>query len=744
MVKCKLFLLLLLASPSLQAQTDPSKISLSLMQWLHNEASSPEKNRTFVSYKTNTTEYISAFIKVGSLVNEAEFEKLGIIIGTKAGSIWTVRIPRANMTAFARLGSIDYIELDRPVSRQMDSARYYTHVDSVGNGTGLILPYTGKGVVVGISDDGFDYTHPAFYDTSYKHSRIKRVWNQTLSGTPPAGYSYGAEFADTSSILSRKYDYMNVGSHGNMVAGIAAGSGYGSKNNSLYRGVAYESDLVMITCPTTYLDWRAMNMTTLLDGFNYTFTYAQSQGKPVVVNASLGSSLGAHDGTSLFSQACDNLVGPGRILVFAGGNLGGSASHLGKNFSADTVVKTLIPNLQVDNGEHRNYIEIWGDSLQRFCLQFSLYKNGVTGHTSSVYCLDNSVKDFMLIGSDNDTCFITLATKQQELNKKPHAAVEVFTKTGDTLLLSAYATAGNVHMWQEYFDTSWNTYWGNFVGNGTTIQAGDDAYTIGEMGCTKSAITVGATVSKIYWKTVNNITFANPTYTRHGTLAPYSSLGPDMNGRMKPDITAPGGMIAGAASSYDSQRLPGGGLYSTFTVSKYVSALNGRNYYYATGQGTSFASPVVTGIVALLLQVNPSLSPERIKDILYRTAIKDSFTTPHPNPGSWGAGKVNAYAAIKEAIRTAGVVAIPKDELEITVYPNPARDKVTVAYTSATAGNFLVEISSLTGQLLQTKLWQISAGNNQLPLQLDSHTKGVYFVSITGNGGTVTKKIVLE
>ncbi|MBL0323328.1 MAG: S8 family serine peptidase [Ignavibacteria bacterium] len=137
----------------------------------------------------------------------------------------------------------------------MDSARFYANVDSVSRGIGLNLPYTGKGVVVGISDNGFDYTHPAFYDTTYSYSRIKRVWNQGISGTPPAGYTYGAEFADTTSILNQAYDDTLQGSHGIMVASIAAGSGLGSPNGRLHRGVAYEADLVMVTGPTTYLDW---------------------------------------------------------------------------------------------------------------------------------------------------------------------------------------------------------------------------------------------------------------------------------------------------------------------------------------------------------------------------------------------------------------------------------------------------------------------------------------------------------
>lgn len=669
---------------------------------------------------------------------------MGVIIGTKAGDIWTVQIPQENIVAFTQLSNIEYIELDRTVKFAMDSARYHSNVDSVVNGIGFSMPYTGKGVVVGISDGGFDYTHPAFYDTAYSISRIKRVWIQAIDGTPPADYSYGAEFKDSTSILNQKLDDYR-GSHGTMVGSIAAGSGIGSSNNIIHRGVAYESDLVMVTPPTTYLDWRALNMTTIIDGFNYIFKYAESEGKPAVINASMGSMLGPCDGTSLFSQACDNLTGPGKILVFAGMNQGGTKGHVSKSFTPlDTVLSTLIPNIEVGNGIFKNYIDIWGDSLKSFCLQFAMYNNGTVINSSEVYCLDNSVKDIFLIGSDNDTCFITLATKMQGNNKKPHASFEIFTKTNDTLMLSAIANEGDVHLWQEYFDTTWVGYWGNFLGNGTWLTEGDDDYTIGEMGCTKSAITVAASISKRGWRTINNVNYVIPSYTVRGTIAPYSSKGPDINGNMKPDITAPGGMIIAAKNSYDADYLPGGIYYNTFVVSSYISPLNDRLYYYGIGHGTSYASPMVSGIVALMLQVNPNLSPETIKEILYKTAIKDNFTTQTPNPAIWGAGKINAYAAVKETISTSGVISIPQDDMEIKIYPNPTSDIFTLEYESTKAGNFLVELTDITGKILQSELFQISYGINKLQFHLESNSKGLYFLHITGKGGTMTKSIILQ
>ena len=484
-------------------------------------------------------------------------------------------------------------------------------------------------------------------------------------------------------------------------------------------------------------------MATIIDGINYVFSYAQSQGKAAVINASMGSIVGARDGGSLFAQACDNLSGPGRIIVFGAGNQRGVNSHIGKMFTAtDTVLRTLVPITEVDSSEHRNYIDVWGDSLKPFCLRFGLYRNGVVTDSTVVYCMDNSTKQFDIVGSGNDTCFITLTTKQQDYNTRSHATIDVFSTSEDTLCISVYANDGTVHMWQEYFDESWVTHWGEFVGNGSWASAGDDDLTIGEMGCTKSAITVGASVSKAYWKNLQNQNMWAPPNTQPGKLASYSSKGPALDNRIKPEIVAPGGMIVAPQSSFDADHTPGG-AYAPLIVSKYTSSHNGRDYYHAVGQGTSFASPMVAGVVALMLQVNPQLTPQTIKTILSRTATRDNFTTADPDSSLWGAGKLNAYAAIKETILTSGTVEIPSSEHSFSVFPNPTHGQFTIEYESDRDGFFWIEVTNVIGQTISQQPWQLTTGKNTISVDLHSSGNGLHFVSITGHGGKVTKKLLV-
>jgi minor extracellular serine protease Vpr len=186
----------------LQAQTDNARFAPNLIQLLkYNEMTSSAKHPNFATQSIKNKSIVSLLMKVNDQMDETRLRTLGANVGTKAGNIWTLRVPTENLKAVTELKGIVYMEVAQQVRMQMDSARYAANIDSVIQGVGLPMPLRGKGVVVGVIDGGFDYTHPAFYDTSYSNLRIKKAWVQGISGTPPAGYTYGAEFSDTASLL---------------------------------------------------------------------------------------------------------------------------------------------------------------------------------------------------------------------------------------------------------------------------------------------------------------------------------------------------------------------------------------------------------------------------------------------------------------------------------------------------------------------------------------------------------------
>ena len=729
-IRSQLVLILCLFAFQLRAQTDNSRFAPNVMHFLNQESNI--MNKEVVMFKLNNTNYLSMLIKVNKNINENKILELGAFIGTKAGNIWTVNLPPENFISFSQMKGIDYIELDHVVKPLMDSARYVTGVDSLHKGFNIPLPLSGKNVIVGVVDAGFDYTHPAYYDTTYTNLRIKRVWDQSVSGTPPLGFNYGSELTDTGSIVLKKYSSADD-DHGTSTSTIAGGSGIGSNNNRLYRGVAYDCDLVLVSKGFDYPEIRGMSINRLIDAFNYIFTYSQSVGKPAVINVSLGGWTGPHDGTSLFAQACNNLSGPGKILVFAAGNNGLSKIHLQKTFTnADSIVSTILTMPFKEN-----YFEIWGEVGKTFCIEIGLFTKGVLGSKTQRFCIDKKVHSLFLIGADKDTSFITLTSNINVLNNKPVLTAEIKHKTKDSLYLSVIGKDGTIHVWDEE--------WGDFIGNGSWAVDGDSRYTISEMACAKSIITVSAFTSKMTYKNLQNqnLTVESKYAKNKGELALFSGIGPTVDGRMKPDIAAPGCMIVSATNSYSPAFRPGGSYYF-LSVAKFTSPHTKRIYYYSANQGSSVAAPMVTGIVALMLQTNPNLEPERIKAILTQTAIKDKFTTQTPDQTRWGAGKINAYGAIKETIRWAGTVTIPKSETAINIYPNPSQGKFTLNYESYQNGYFFLEVSNLLGEIIKTESWQLSKGKNQLELNLEEIKKGLYFIRITGQGGQIEKKVMLN
>lgn len=673
---------------------------------------------------------ISALIKVQTGFNENTLLEKGVQIGTKAGNVWTVQVPVKNFTAFIQTSGIRYIDLDQPVGMLLDSARVATCTDSVHAGVGLPQPYTGKNVVVGIIDAGFDYTHPMFYDTAYATLRIKKVWEQKQNGIPPNGFGYGAEFADSLSIVSKAKDITD-GSHGAHVAGIAAGSGVGGDTTNIAcRGIAFNSDLVFTAIYPAQSMWLSTGMGDILDGMNYTYNYAASVQKPAVVNLSWGNPLGPRDGSSLFSEACDNLTGPGKIFVLSAGNNGNKAVHLRKQFSTtDTAVHTILTFPQFLD-EKRNWLDIWGDTAKNFCVQFSLYSGFTKRDSSVVICLDNNTHEIALRGSNGDTCFIIVTALTADFNEKPHVLSQLYSRNNDRVCVSVFAQSGKVDMWQGLVKNT-SGYYGTFTKLAYPFAtAGDSAYQISDMASTRSAITVGAYTSKTSFKIWNGA-----AYNYGGTLgniAPFSSRGPSSDGRLKPDIAAPGMSLNSSVNSHDTSFLPNGPDKSVMT-SSYTSPLNGRTYPYAGFQGTSMSSPVVSGVVALLLEVNPYLDPNMVRNILTETAIHDNYTempTATPNT-TWGVGKINAYAAIKKTLATVGIIHDEKAEIECLIYPNPANGWYQLRFYTPASMPFKTEVTNAIGQTIWAEKMNAQTGWNELPIDLITQPAGYYLVCVS-------------
>ncbi|MES2678790.1 MAG: S8/S53 family peptidase [Bacteroidota bacterium] len=695
--------------------------------------------------------YISALIKVADPIPvQQKLNALGAKVGTKAGNIWTVKVPYEKMPEFCQITGIAYIQMDEPARSTLDIARRTTRVDSVQKGINLPMKYSGKNVVVGIIDFGFDYNHPTFYDTLHAGYRIKRVWELNSSGTPPTGYTYGKEMTDTLLIKAQGTDN-NKQTHGTWVAGMAAGSGYGSiPANARYRGMAYEADLVLVGVRRDSIeqDWLEGSFSDFIDGINYIFTYAASVGKPCVVNVSWGSQSGPHDGTTLFNLACNNLTGPGKILVMSAGNDGEQKIHLSKTFTpTDTLLNTFLTFSS--NTYKRTWVDVWGDPGKTFCGKVTLY-NGAVGNTSTFKCIDDNIHDTVLVSANGlDTCFVQFITSSAESNGKPRMTIDVYSKVSDSVNVTVKGNNGNIHAWNEYYYYGYKyKYQSSFNNFGKAwATTGNVMSTVSDMGAGDSVLLVGAYASKVAFTDINGSNWSYSGYVQAGNLVPFSSRGPMVDGRIKPDITAPGLTIATSVSSYDTS-YTATGSNKILTKSFYLDPVLNKKFYFSEFTGTSASAPAASGIVALLLQAKPTMGPKEVQNVIAQTAIKDIYTgalTPAGN-NNWGHGKINAYGAMKLVLTTAdvGIYNYAGEKIDCELFPNPNDGLFTIRYESDKNHDLNFEIYNMIGALVQSDHWKTVNGSNLLPVDLSGMPGGVYLLKVSSPEGFVSIKTIKQ
>jgi minor extracellular serine protease Vpr len=689
---------------------------------------------------------IKAFLQIDQAQAAAvsnQLKTLGVNVGTKAGAVWTAAIPAEKLQALTNIPGINYLQLDEPVHPTMDAARKSTRVDSVHAGYGLPMAYSGKDVVVGIIDAGFDYGHPSLFDTTGVGYRVRKVWEQKNSaGTPPATYGYGHEMTDSTDMWTKGTD-LGI-SHGAHVTGIAAGSGFGGDpTNRLLRGMAYKSDLVFVGITPEPGEWLSTGMTDIIDGISYIYEYAASVSKPAIANLSWGCSMGPHDGSSLFSKACDALTGPGKLFSVSAGNNGEEKIHLKKTFSnTDTLLNSFV-TFDAALGEKKAWLDIWSDTAKSFCASITLYQGSTQVNTTGFICLDDALHQEYLIGSDNDTLFINIATELSSFNSKPRILMQFYSKTIDMINLTVKASDGTVQAWNGYVKNT-TGYYGAFFNGGFPAWAvgGNEVTTIGDMAATRSAISVAAYTSRSFFTNLAGGTVNYSTYTSVGQRVPFSSHGPLANGAyMKPDITGPGMTLGSAVNSYDPSMVPGGGSEDNL-IKHYLNPANNRDYYYAQLSGTSMSSPAVAGILALMLQADPTLNPDAARSILRQTAIKDNNTTQSPDSTLWGAGKVNGYKAVMMAAGVSGITNTRKQSLLFNLYPNPAQKQFTVACNQPSGTLVQLTILNMAGIPVWVDSWTTRTLDERKEIT-PALSAGTYLVRLKAGNKEGTEKLVI-
>lgn len=583
-------------------------------------------------------------LRVSALVNDSlspkELARLGWRVVTRLGEVATLEGPAATAARIGAVTGIRYVKMPSRVFALMDSVRTVTHADELhGTRPGWTGPrLTGKGVLFGIIDTDFDTRHKAFIDTATGLTRFIALWDQDdTTGSVPNRFGYGI-IKNRQGVLADSLFCLGDEGHGTLMASFGAGSDW----RSPYYGIAPEAMIAGVKMRGEDQD--------VIDGISWLFSLADSLRVPCVVNMSLGVPTGPHDGTSLVDRAIDNVSNTaGHIVVGAAGNDGSRGAHVTLTVGSGQSQGAWLTPIPVTSPFYASGAELWGDSGKDIIATFYVldtvtksYGQPTPRKTVNSATAVPDASPVQVMWNGNRLYFqITEVESASPLNGKPHIQTIMYSQ-GPALYfgVSVAVTGGGTVQ-------AWNVVQYSFRSFGITgYNDGDAAMSVNELGGTaKRNITAGAYISKSI-HTLWNGTVVGADDLGFHALTHYTGRGPTVDGRIKPDITAPGSNVAGAMPRFFTD-------VSNCVYWPDSPAVSGR---YMVNGGTSVSAPIVSGVVALMLQADSSLTVEQARTIIQETAITDTATgTIPPYNNWWGAGKVNAMGALAKLL---GITAV--------------------------------------------------------------------------------------
>ncbi len=595
---------------------------------------------------------------------------LGGTVEASVGRLLAASIPLAAIDALSRSGHFVRIEAAHAVKVVDDSSSSAIDVGNVREPvqTGWI-GFGGKGSIVGIYDTGIDLRHPDFIDPAGR-SRVLRLWDQTAGGSTPGvgkglvcdSAAIAAAIADAGGCIER-----DLAGHGTHVAGIAAGDGSaGATAGSGFRpfaGVAPEADLLIVKGGNGFFLEQD-----IISGLKWIKDRAQERGRPAAVNLSLGGQSGPRDGTRVYEQILDSLSGPGFIVAVAAGNEGDNQNTVpsiephrfhARLVPANGALKSatlVVPGYQPSTQPCADFavLEMWyggADSLEVVVTRPDGTTFGVQpGDTAS----DNALSGGVYIDNASEGLDPANGDRQAFVEISGCGAGSGSPRAGGWGIgvRALRAPSGEAaDMW----------ILGSALGISSSARGGqgfDNRSTVGSPGTAREAVTVGSFVSRICFPSIVGGDACSTVSAPIGDIADYSSTGPTRDGRLKPEIAAPGSLI----------------LSSLSRNANFPQIQITPDNAHAALQGTSMATPHVTGALAILMQVDPSLTPDEAKAVFSRSARRDAFVqNSHVDgdPGgvpnfNWGWGKLDVQNALADLGADAGAATLAVTAQPIT------------------------------------------------------------------------------
>lgn len=614
----------------------PSKLTASTITRVHRTASALRAS----------DENIHAIVR---LCDEADLDRLaadyGVAFNVVTGNLATAVIPMSALVDFAEDPDVENVDAGNSVKAMTDLAREYSHVDALHVG----LPdfprsFTGKGVLIGVIDTGFDFMHPAFRDAE-GNSRIIHVWDQSGRNGNTPSMGYGVVFDTPELIRSAAHD-VSRDTHGTHVAAIAASSA------DVYKGMAPESDIVIVATDKSESG--------IIDALAYLLDYAEKEKKPMAINLSMGTVIGFKDGTDPIASMIDELLdksGKKCLMAIAAGNEG----HRNSTIVTEATGQGEVINTSFTPPSHmRENIFIGCSTTSAFQVTLSLVgSDGVAFETSISSDVSESVSHENITG-EKDYSLVTLSPMKDADGLQRGVSINLYAplKDGQKWKLSVTGAAGKYIACCDYGE----------------LDNGSNASTMAATACGQIPISVGAYVSRDKFTNLQG-TERSSDWTV-GERYPLSGMGPAFDGRDKPDVLAPGAHIISAinnyAASYNVNR-------EDLAYTEVDALIPGRTNYWGAMCGTSMATPVVTGIMALWLQANPRLDFDLVRKLI-------------GSPGS----HIDAKTGMESLL--AGV-ELPKSKNTVPYIYNPFTRSIAIIGE----GVVCVEVFAVDGTVLKRK-----------------------------------------
>ena len=704
--------------------------------------------------------YILALVE--STDGDATIQQKGGLVWQDFGhGFYAAFLPVDSLGALDQSASIVRMEANELSNVLNDNSKEILGVNKVWNGIELPQAFRGNGVLAGVMDIGFDFTHPSFRNEDGS-SRVIWFWDPLAENDNPK--ELGRTYTTPDEVLAAEHSYNAAqDNHGSHVLGSIAGRGIDGN----FAGMAPEADIIGGHVPIGDIPqdfYSRLNdylMKTFLPETNglpmgivnveissvielamlyKIFKKADELNKPCVVNWSFGAPSSFSADFTAYETVLNRMLGPGRIVVASAGNDGGMMKYVKKEadkpmeqpvyykseirtysmfirtkmdnpfFKMDMVFEDLADTIHIDtydaiiknafNQDYEASVDIprseWEDEFEdveeypfSVAVKTTNFAEGYAGfnlivHPSEKYSHSENMVGKIIVNSPVELEFLG----------------------------SKDAKGGYTRFSNENIENS----------RGCNIK------TINLPGSLERIVTVGAMHQ---CTSFTNIFGEDATYialgSENGHLSSFSSCGPTIDNRIKPDVVAPGHNVL---SVYNSFYEPGPAENVEKKMAYKANAF-GKDYAIWTMSGTSMSSPVATGVIALWLQANPNLTPEDIKGVIERTSHQPEpeFSGTDKNV-YYGWGEIDAYAGLLDILGLTGISEISKHQPAGLKFRLEGR----TLYIDGIDSSETVTVFDLSGRpVLRTET------SSDGILSLPELSAGVYAVQVGHRGSTLIR-----